>query len=90
MKSLRRVVGAPGLWIGVVAAQLLLAVGAHGFVAGGRVRVASSDGLLRSFDPKNGALVGSVEIPDGATTAPAVAGGVLYVVSTKGELHAFR
>lgn len=63
----------------------------HGpIIAGGRVIVASNDGKLRSFDPKNGALIGTVDIPDGATTAPIVAGGVLYVVSTKGELHAFR
>lgn len=63
----------------------------HGpVVAGGRVIVASNDGVLRSFDPVTGALSGSVEIPGGATTAPVVAGGTLYVVSRKGELLAFR
>ena len=63
----------------------------HGpIVAGGRVFVASNNGVLRSFDPVNGALVGAVEIPHGATTDPVVAGGTLYVVSTKGQLHAFR
>lgn len=59
-------------------------------IAGGRVIVASNDGKLRSFDPTNGALTGSAEIPNGATTGPVVAGGTLYVVSTKGQLHAFR
>lgn len=59
-------------------------------VAGGRVRVASSDGLLRSFDPVSGALVGTVEIPGGAASAPVVAGGTLYVVSRNGQLYAFR
>lgn len=59
-------------------------------IAGGRVIVASNDGKLRSFDPTNGALIGSTEIPNGATTAPVVAGGTLYVVSRKGQLHAFR
>lgn len=59
-------------------------------IAGGRVIVASNDGKLRSFDPTNGALIGTAEIPGGATTAPVVAGGTLYVVSTKGKLHAFR
>jgi outer membrane protein assembly factor BamB len=59
-------------------------------MAGGRLVVVSSDGMMRSFDPENGALLGTVEIPDGATTAPAVAGGTLYVVSSRGELHAFR
>ncbi|QFT59446.1 Outer membrane protein assembly factor BamB precursor [Sulfitobacter sp. THAF37] len=63
----------------------------HGpVVAGGRVIIASNDGLLRSFDPTNGALTGTVEIPGGATSAPVVAGGSLYVVSTKGQLHAYR
>ncbi len=59
-------------------------------IAGGRVIVASNDGLLRSYDPTDGALIGSSEVPGGATTAPVVAGGTLYVVSTNGQLHAFR
>lgn len=59
-------------------------------LAGGQLHIASSDGLIRSFDPVSGALAGSVEISGGATSAPVVAGGVLYVVSTKGRLHAFR
>ncbi|MGZ2258488.1 outer membrane protein assembly factor BamB family protein [Roseobacter sp. A03A-229] len=63
----------------------------HGpILAGGRIYVASNDGLLRGFNPESGALVTSTEIPGGATTAPVVAGGVLYVVSTNGQLHAFR
>ncbi|HDZ83545.1 MAG TPA: quinoprotein [Roseobacter sp.] len=59
-------------------------------VAGGRVIVASNDGKLRSFDPTNGAMVASADIPGGASSSPVVAGGVLYVVSSKGQLHAFR
>ena len=59
-------------------------------IAGGRVIVASDDGVLRSYDPTDGSLTGTTEIPDGATTAPVVAGGVLYIVSAKGQLHAFR
>ena len=63
----------------------------HGpVVAGGRVLVASSDGLLRAFNPDDGSLLGTTEIPGGATTAPAIAGGTLYVVSTTGALLAFR
>ena len=63
----------------------------HGpILAGGRIILASNDGVLRSFDPTNGALIGTAEIPGGATTAPVVAGGTLYVVSSKGQLHAFR
>lgn len=59
-------------------------------VAGGRVIVASSDGLLRSFAPDSGALVHQVAIPDGAASSPVVAGNTLYVLGTKGQLHAFR
>lgn len=59
-------------------------------LAGGRVLLASGDGVLRSFDPANGALVASTEIPGGAASAPAVAGGVLYVVNTRGQLLAYR
>ena len=63
----------------------------HGpIIAGGRLIIASNDGLLRSYDPANGALVGSVEIPDGATSAPVVAGRTLYVVTTSGQLLAYR
>lgn len=59
-------------------------------LAGGRLIVASSDGLLRSFNPVDGALINTVEIPGGAAAMPVVAGGTLYVVSTNGQLHAFR
>ncbi|WP_370286145.1 outer membrane protein assembly factor BamB family protein [Pseudooceanicola nanhaiensis] len=59
-------------------------------VAGGRVIVASNDGQLRFFDPTNGALVRSIEIPGGATSDPVVAGGTLYVVSADGKLLAYR
>ena len=59
-------------------------------LAGGRIVVASSDGLLRMFDPVTGAMVGSVDIPGGAASAPALAGGMLFVVGGNGQLHAFR
>ncbi|WP_170764299.1 PQQ-like beta-propeller repeat protein [Ruegeria lacuscaerulensis] len=59
-------------------------------LAGGRIVIASNDGYLRFYNPIDGALVHRVEVPGGATTAPVVAGQTLYVVSSKGELHAFR
>jgi len=63
----------------------------HGPVlAGGQLVVASNDGLIRFFDPESGAVRNTVEIPGGASTNPVVAGRTLYVVSTKGQLHAFR
>ncbi|WP_223423578.1 outer membrane protein assembly factor BamB family protein [Tateyamaria pelophila] len=63
----------------------------HGpILAGGRLIVASSDGVIRSFDPKSGALLGRTEIASGATTAPVVAGQTLYIVSRDGRLVAYR
>ncbi|MGH1465821.1 MAG: PQQ-binding-like beta-propeller repeat protein [Cognatishimia sp.] len=59
-------------------------------LAGGQLIVASSDGMLRSFDPASGELLHSVEIPGGAASNPVVAGNTLYVVGKKGALHAFR
>ena len=59
-------------------------------LAGGRLIVASSDGLIRQFDPASGALIGTVDLPGGAASAPVVAGQTLYVISKTGPLHAFR
>lgn len=59
-------------------------------LAGGRVAVVSSDGLLRLFDPMDGALVTSADLPGGAAAAPALAGGQMFVVTTRGQLLAFR
>ena len=59
-------------------------------LAGGRIVVASSDGKLRLFNPVDGTLVATADIPGGAASAPALAGGVLYVVGGNGQLHAFR
>ncbi len=59
-------------------------------LAGGRLIVASSDGILRSFSPTDGSLISEVAIPDGATTRPIVAQGTLYVVSKSGDLLAYR
>ena len=59
-------------------------------LAGGKLVLASNDGFLRVFAPENGALLATVPVPGGATTAPVVANGTLYVVGTKGQLHAFR
>lgn len=63
----------------------------HGPVlAGGRLIVASDDGVLRSYNPVDGTLIGTLELPGGAAAGPVVAGGTLYVVSANGQLHAFR
>jgi len=59
-------------------------------LAGGQLWLASTDGLLRAFDPASGSLTQSLPIQGGAASAPAVAGGTLYVVSKRGQLLAFR
>jgi len=59
-------------------------------LAGGLLRVASSDGLLRSFNPETGTQIGSVALPGGAASAPIVVNNTLYVLGGDGELHAFR
>lgn len=59
-------------------------------MADGRLVVASDDGMIRFFSPEDGSLIGSAEIPGGATTDPVIVGGTLYLVNTKGQLYAFR
>lgn len=59
-------------------------------LAGGRLVVASSDGFVRFYAPDSGAALGSLELRGGAAAAPAVAGGILYVVTGNGQVQAFR
>jgi outer membrane protein assembly factor BamB len=58
--------------------------------AGGKLWVASSDGILRGFSPVNGALSTQVALPAGAASDPIVVGGVLYVLLENGTLAALR
>ncbi|MCB1387812.1 MAG: PQQ-binding-like beta-propeller repeat protein [Rhodobacteraceae bacterium] len=63
----------------------------HGPVlAGGRIWVASGDGVLRGFDPVSGNVAVEVPIPEGAASAPIVAGGVMYILNRDGQLLAYR
>lgn len=59
-------------------------------LAGGRLVTVSSDGMLRQYDPASGAVVGSVAVPGGAASMPALAGGMMFVVTARGQLLAFR
>lgn len=59
-------------------------------LAGGRLLLASNDGVLRQFDPVSGDLISATELPDGAARNPVVAGGTMYLVTENGQLHAFR
>jgi outer membrane protein assembly factor BamB len=59
-------------------------------LAGGRLVVASGDGMVRSYDPASGTLVAETPLKGGAAAAPAVSGGVLYAVTKNGQLTALR
>lgn len=59
-------------------------------LAGGRVLVAGSDGVMRSYDPQSGAPLSQFEIPGGAGSHVAIAGGRLYILSADGRLHAYQ
>ncbi len=59
-------------------------------LAGGRLIVPSSDGVIRQFDPASGTPLGDLAIAGGAASNPVVAGGALYVVNKDGQLVAFR
>lgn len=59
-------------------------------LAGGRLITVSSDGLMREVDPESGRLLRSTDLGAPAAVNPVVAGQTLYVVTTNGQLHAFR
>lgn len=59
-------------------------------LAGGRMLVTDSTGNLLVFDPATGERLGAIELADGATTGPVVAGGTIYVLSEDATLQAFR
>jgi outer membrane protein assembly factor BamB len=59
-------------------------------LAGGRLIVAGSDGVMRNYDPETSAPLSTFEIPGGAASHVAIAGGRLYIVSGDGKLHAFQ
>jgi outer membrane protein assembly factor BamB len=59
-------------------------------LAGSQVWVGSSDGALRAFDPETGAQTRSIDLRGGAATRPIVMNDTLYIVSAKGDLHAYR
>ena len=59
-------------------------------LAGGRLWVASGDGMLRGFDPVDGSVAFETDLVGGAATRPIVVDGVMYVVNADGQLLAFR
>jgi len=59
-------------------------------LAGGRLWVASGDGVLRGFSPQTGERQIELAIPGGAASGPIAVGGSLYVLGREGQLHAYR
>lgn len=59
-------------------------------LAGGRLWVGSGDEVLRGFDPESGEARIDLPVRGGVATRPVVVNGVMYVVSGRGQLHAFR
>lgn len=59
-------------------------------LAGGKLWVGSDNGFLHGFNPQDGAPAGQIALPGGAATNPVVVDNTLYIVSTKGQLLAFR
>lgn len=63
----------------------------HGpLLAGGRLWVASNDGLLRGYDPRDGRLMATLPLGREAASAPVAAGGTVYVVTDDGAVNALR
>jgi outer membrane protein assembly factor BamB len=58
--------------------------------AGGKLWVASSDGLLRGFTPEAGVLTTQVSLPAPAASDPIVVDGVMYVLLDDGTLAALK
>lgn len=59
-------------------------------LAGGRLWIASGDGLLRAFNPADGAAGTTVELPSGAASRPIVVGGMMMFMTDKGDLIGLR
>lgn len=59
-------------------------------LAGGRLIVVSSDGLLREIDPTSGQIIGQRDLGADAAAPPVIAGSTLYVLTGDGRLTAFR
>lgn len=59
-------------------------------LVGGQILVTDNLGNLLTFAPETGVPTGSIDLTDGSKTGPVVAGGLVYVLSSDGELQAFR
>jgi outer membrane protein assembly factor BamB len=59
-------------------------------LAGGRLIVAGSNGVLVNIDPDNGSFQSQTGVGSGIHLAPVVANSMLYILDDKGQLHGYR
>ena len=59
-------------------------------LAGGRLVVAGSNGVIVNIDPATGSYQSQTRVGAGIGVRPVVAGSTLYVFDNAGRLHAFR
>jgi outer membrane protein assembly factor BamB len=59
-------------------------------LAGGRLILAGSNGVLVNIDPATGAFQNQVNVGAPVSLSPVVAGNTLYVLDDRGRLHAYR
>ncbi|PEQ13114.1 pyrrolo-quinoline quinone [Novosphingobium sp. PC22D] len=59
-------------------------------LAGGRLWVANSQGLVASADPANGTMTNFTELNDPVSLAPVVANETLYILDDGGRISAYR
>lgn len=59
-------------------------------LAGGRLWVASSTGLVKTVDPGTGAIADYAELKEGVSLGPVVANNTLYILDDSGRISAYR
>lgn len=59
-------------------------------LAGGRLWIASGDGILRAYNPADGAAVVASELPAGAASRPIVVSGMMLLMGENGDLLGLR
>lgn len=59
-------------------------------LAGGRLILASNDGLLREIDPASGQIIRVTDLGEPVASEPIIVSNTLYVITADGALRAFR
>ena len=59
-------------------------------LAGGRLIVAGSNGVLVNINPENGSFQSQTNVGAGVSLSPVVANNMLYILDDKGQLHGYR